>query len=36
MAELIIQEKEKSKKIALVENDRLVEYYEEDETIKRK
>ena len=36
MTELLIQINGMERKIALVENEKLIEYYEEDETIKRK
>ncbi len=36
MTEIIIQEQDKTKQIALVENEKLVEYYKEDSTTKRK
>lgn len=36
MTELLIQNNEEKKKIALIENEKLVEYYEEDDSIKRK
>jgi len=36
MTELLIQTNEEQTKIALVENEKLVEYYEEDDSIKRK
>ena len=35
MLELIIKKEESTKKIALVENGKLIEYYEDDNTIKR-
>lgn len=36
MTEIIIQEQDKTKQIALIENEKLVEYYQEDSTTKRK
>lgn len=36
MTELYIQIKENKKQIALVENSKLIEYYEEDDTVRRK
>lgn len=36
MTELLIQTNKEQRKIALVENDKLIEYYEENDTIQRK
>ena len=36
MTELLIQENQEKKQIALVENGKLIEYYEEDNETKRR